>query len=349
MKVGGCERPLHRNREPRQAGDVLKGAQRGEFLTEEGLISRLSVSGADLRFVDPPERLGESERAGKLRVVEILLGIAIRTAAVGIDTGREQQTLAQRQEFFLGEQAEVLDPLPLLEHPHVGPGPNDSEAANEVATHDAGDAEIAAGAVYSGGGGRPEGATERSECEHSVRSEMEVHVVAIAEESSAGLAVICRLELELGRKEKRVLLRELIGSAVDGELEAERLPLDRVEGEPARQNRSQHLLVVLHQRRCLQRIARHERIRWIGPVWIPLQVHEARREREYHPQAHAGVVVVGETALGERLQCLGLEAEVEAIPEILIEVRADRLLAVAGIVDDSAVLLPKAGREIAGV
>src|SRR6185503_15587930 len=97
---------------------------------------------------------------------------------------------------------------------------------------DARDAEIAARSTDADGGGRPEEATGRTGREYARRAEIQVDVVAVAEQSRSRLAVICRLELQLRGKEKRVLLRELVGSPVDGKLEAVVLCFDGVEGEP---------------------------------------------------------------------------------------------------------------------
>ena len=260
----------------------------------------MAVRGANLYLLHLSERLGESERPGEFGIVEVLLDVAVGAAAVRVDSRRQEQTLAQRQEFLLREEGEILDALPLLEYPHVCACPDYSESSDKIAAHDARNAEIPTRPVHADRCSRREGAAQRREREHSARAQVEIHIVAVAEERRTRLAIVDRLELQLGWKEKRILLRELIGSSVQHQLEIVGLPLDRIERQPTSQDRAQHLLVVLHQCRCLQRVADvAETIRWIGSVWILAQVEKARREWENHPEAHARVVVVGETALGE--------------------------------------------------
>ena len=65
--------------------------------------------------------------------------------------------------------------------------------------------------------------------ENCVRTEVEIHVGAVAQEGRARLSIIDWLELELGRKEQRVLLRELVSSAIYMKPETIVLPLDRIE------------------------------------------------------------------------------------------------------------------------
>src|SRR6266704_3047429 len=155
-----------------------------------------------------------------------------------------------------------------------------------------------------------------------------------------------RLEPQLGWKEKRVFLGELIRSAIYHELEIVGLALDRVESQSARQYRPQNLFVVFHQGRRLQRIADHERIVRKASVGFPPQIDEVWREGKNHPEAHACVVLVGETALGEGLRGVCLDAQIDSFPKILIEVCPNALLPIASVVDDPAIVLPKARGKI---
>ena len=236
--------------------------------------------------------------------------------------------------------------MALLEHTHVGSRPYDSQSSNEISAHDPRDTKITARTIDSDRCSRCEHATKWREREHSVRPKVEVHVVAIAKEGSSRLAIVDRLELQLGWKEKRVFLGELIRSAVYHELEIVSLALDRVESQSARQYRPQNLFVVFHQGRRLQRIADHERIGRKASVGFPPQIDEVWREGKNHPEAHACVVIVGETALGERLRGVCLDAQIDSFPKILIEVCPNALLPIASVVDDPAIVLPNARGKI---
>ena len=297
MQIFGTYGSQHRDDDCRKPGNVFYRAERREFLTEQRLVARLAVSRTQLRFRHPRERLWKAERAGQLWIIKILFRVTVGAAAIGIDPRRQQEPLTQRQEFFLREEAEVLHALPLLEHPDIGSRADDSQSADEVSTHDTRGAKVPARAVDADRRRRRECSAPWRERQHRAAAEVEVHVVAVAEERCARLTIVYRLELELGWKQQRVLLIELVGAAVQVEFQAVGLLLNRGQRQPARENRPQNFFVVLHQRRSLQRVADHERIRRISSVGLAAQVHEIRSERKHHPEAHAGVVVVGESAL----------------------------------------------------
>ena len=123
--------------------------------------------------------------------------------------------LAQAEKLFLGEETEILHALPLLEHLDVCAGAHDSEPAHQVTAHDARDAQIARRCAKSrrcGGAERP--STRRIRC-NDARAAVEIEVIAVAEQRCPRLAVM-RLELKVRRKQQRVLLLEVVGSAAGG-------------------------------------------------------------------------------------------------------------------------------------
>ena len=63
--------------------------------------------------------------SGMNRIVEIFLGVAVDAAAIGVDARRQKQALADGEEFFLSENAVILDTLALLEDTDVGAGTDD--------------------------------------------------------------------------------------------------------------------------------------------------------------------------------------------------------------------------------
>ena len=147
MKICRSDGALHRNDDCRESGDVLDRAEGGEFLTVERLVARLTVGGTELRLFNPSEWLRKAERTGQLGIVEILLGVAVDAAAIGIDAGRQKQPFADGEEFFLREESVILDALALLEDTDVGACTDDPQSADEISAHDSRYAEIASRAV----------------------------------------------------------------------------------------------------------------------------------------------------------------------------------------------------------
>ena len=112
---------------------------------------------------------------------------------------------------------------------------------------------------------------------------------------------------------------------------------------------AQHRFAGLADRRRLQRV----RTEVAQPARIGIhtvhrhQGHEARDVCDRVGDARAGVVVVGEPALGRRTIEGRVERDVEPIGERLIQVRTQRLPLGASVLNDSTVALHVARQEIA--
>ena len=99
-----------------------------------------------------------------------------------------------------------------------------------------------------------------------------------------------------------------------------------------------HILVVgIHERCSLQGVTPHGGVGAINAVHRP-EVYEARGEPQRHVVAHECVVVVGEPTARQRVDEVRVEGHVEPAAETLVEVRPNRLLPVARVLDDPGVL-----------
>src|SRR2546425_2294041 len=72
------------------------------------------------------------------------------------------------------------------------------------------------------------------------------------------------------------------------------------------------------------------------------EVYEARGKPQRHVVAHECVVVVSEPAARQCVDEIRVEAQVEPAAETLVDVRPDRLLPVAGVLNDPGVLAGEA-------
>src|SRR5213592_1556794 len=97
------ETRIRRQREPVHAAQLRRVQQR-ELLPEQRLIPRLTVGRAQLHLATRADQALEPVGSGEAREDEVLIDVAVYTAALGSDTRRENDSVAGEKRLLVQVQ-----------------------------------------------------------------------------------------------------------------------------------------------------------------------------------------------------------------------------------------------------